>query len=38
MGGEFQFGERQNVSNGYTYNDYSIQFSFRYDWAKGFEF
>jgi hypothetical protein len=38
MGGEFQFGQRQNVSNGYTYNDYRIQFSFRYDWAKGFEF
>jgi hypothetical protein len=38
MGGEFQFGQRQNISNGYTFNDYRLQFSFRYDWAKGFEF
>ena len=38
MGGEFRFGQRQNVSNGYTFNDYRLQFSFRYDWAKGFEF
>jgi hypothetical protein len=38
MGGEFQFGQRQNVSNGYIYNDFRMQFSFRYDWSKGFEF
>ena len=38
MGGEFQFGQRENISNGYTYDDYRLQFSFRYDWAKGFEF
>lgn len=38
MGGEFQFGRRQNVSNNYNYNDYRMQFSFRYDWSKGFEF
>jgi hypothetical protein len=38
MGGEFQFGRRQNVSNGYDYDDYRMQFSFRYDWSKGFEF
>jgi DcaP outer membrane protein len=38
MGGEFQFGQRQNMSNGYIYNDFRMQFSFRYDWSKGFEF
>jgi DcaP outer membrane protein len=38
MGGEFQFGRRVNFSDGYNYNDYRVQFSFRYDWAKGFEF
>jgi hypothetical protein len=38
MGSEFQFGRRVNFSNGYSYNDYRMQFSFRYDWSKGFEF
>jgi hypothetical protein len=38
MGGEFQFGRRVNVSNGYDYDDYRMQFSFRYDWSKNFEF
>jgi len=38
IGGEFQFGRRVNFSDGYSYNDYRAQFSFRYDWAKGFEF
>lgn len=38
IGGEFQFGRRQNFTDGYSYNDYRMQFSFRYDWNKGFEF
>ena len=38
MGGEFQFGRRVNNFNGFSFNDYRMQFSFRYDWSKGFEF
>jgi hypothetical protein len=38
IGGEFQFGRRVNFSDGFNVNDYKVQFSFRYDWAKGFEF
>jgi hypothetical protein len=38
MGGEFQFGRRVNFSDGFNTNDYKMQFSFRYDWSKGFEF
>jgi hypothetical protein len=38
LGGEFQFGRRLNYLDGYNFNDYRVQFSFRYDWAKGFEF
>jgi hypothetical protein len=38
MGGEFQFGRRLNFSDGFNVNDYRLQFSFKYDWAKTFEF
>ncbi len=38
VGGEFQFGRRVNFSDGFNVNDYKLQFSFRYDWSKGFEF
>jgi len=38
IGGEFQFGRRVNFSDGFNVNDYRMQFSFRYDWSKGFEF
>jgi len=38
MGGEFQFGRRLNYLDGYNFNDYRVQFSFRYDWSKGYEF
>jgi hypothetical protein len=31
-GGEFQFGRRTNMSNGYHANDYKLQFTFRYSW------
>ena len=37
MGGEFQFGRRLNFLDGFNVNDYRVQFSFRYDWSKGFE-
>jgi DcaP outer membrane protein len=36
IGGEFQFGRRLDFRSGYNVNDYRLQFSFRYDWAKTF--
>lgn len=36
MGGEFQFGRRVNFSDGFSVNDYRMQFSFKYDWKKTF--
>jgi hypothetical protein len=38
IGSEFQFGRRVNLSDGFNVNDYRLQFSFKYDWKKGFEF
>jgi hypothetical protein len=38
IGGEFQFGRRVNFSDGFNTNDYRMQFSFKYDWSKGFTF
>ena len=38
MGSEFQFGRRVNFLEPFSFNDYRVQFSFRYDWSKGFEF
>jgi DcaP outer membrane protein len=38
IGSEFQFGRRVNFSDGFNTNDYRIQFSFKYDWGKVFEF
>ena len=35
VGMEFQFGRRVNFSDGFNTNDYRLQFSVRYDWAKG---
>ena len=34
IGSEFQFGRRVNFADGFNTNDYRLQFSFRYDWAK----
>jgi hypothetical protein len=31
VGGEFQWGKRENFSDGFSVNDYRIQFSFRYN-------
>jgi hypothetical protein len=33
VGGEFQWGRRQNFSDGFTSDDYRIQFSFRYNFS-----
>jgi hypothetical protein len=38
MGGEFQFGRRVNFSNGFNYNDYKLQFSFKYNYSKTFPY
>jgi hypothetical protein len=38
MGTEFQFGRRVNFADGFNTNDYRLQFSVRYDWAKAFGF
>jgi hypothetical protein len=34
MGGEFQFGRRVNFADGWNYNDYKVQFSFKYNYSK----
>lgn len=36
VGGEFQWGRRQNFGDGFAANDYRIQFSFKYNFAKTF--
>ena len=38
VGGEFQFGRRVNARDGFSTNDYRLQFSMKYDWSKGFTF
>lgn len=38
MGGEFQFGRRVNFRDGFNYNDYKLQFSFKYNFSKTFSF
>jgi hypothetical protein len=38
MGGEFQFGRRVNFKDGFNVNDYRIQFSFKYDFSKNYEY
>jgi hypothetical protein len=37
MGGEFQWGRRVNYLDGFSFNDYRVQFSFKYDWDKSFK-
>ena len=37
IGPEFQFGRRVNYLDGWTYNDYRVQFTLKYDWSKGFK-
>jgi DcaP outer membrane protein len=38
VGGEFQWGRRENFSDGWSVNDYRIQFSFKYNFSKVWEF
>jgi len=33
IGGEFQWGRRENFSDGWTYDDYKIQFVFKYSFS-----
>ena len=37
-GGEFQFGRRVNYLDGFNFNDYRVQFSFKYNFAKTFSY
>ena len=37
IGSEFQFGRRVNFSDGFSANDYRLQFSFKFDWEKSFK-
>jgi hypothetical protein len=36
IGGEFQWGYRQNHSDGFTFNDYRLQFSAKYSFSQTF--
>jgi hypothetical protein len=38
VGGEFQWGRRENFRDGFASNDYRIQFSFKYNFSKLFAF
>ncbi len=38
MGGEFQWGRRENFKDQFAVDDYRIQFSFRYNFSKTFSF
>lgn len=38
VGGEFQWGRRENFGDGFAANDYRIQFAFKYNFAKSFSF
>ena len=36
MGGEFQWGHRENNSDGFSVNDFRLQFSFKYSYSQKF--
>jgi len=36
MGGEFQYGRRLNKSDGFSFDDYRLQFSFKYSFSQHF--
>ena len=38
MGGEFQWGRRENFLDGFKVDDFRIQFSFKYNFSKTFTF
>ena len=33
VGGEFQWGQRKNNSDGWSFSDYRVQFSFKYNFS-----
>ena len=33
VGGEFQWGRRENFSDGFKYDGYKVQFSFKYNFS-----
>ena len=33
MGGEFQWAHRENISDGFSVNDFRLQFSFKYSFS-----
>jgi hypothetical protein len=33
VGGEFQWGQRENNSDGFRFSDYRVQFSFKYNFS-----
>jgi hypothetical protein len=33
MGGEFQWGRRENKSDGFTFDDFRLQFSLKYSFS-----
>jgi hypothetical protein len=37
MGGEFQWGKRTNAHDGFSSNDYRVQFGFKYNFGKVFK-
>jgi hypothetical protein len=36
VGAEFLWGYRRNFSDGFTFNDYRLQLSFKYSYAQKF--
>jgi hypothetical protein len=36
MGGEFQWGQRNNFADDFSFDDYRLQFSFKYSFSKTF--
>ena len=38
VGGEFQWGRRENFLDGFASDDYRLQFSFKYNFSKEFKF
>lgn len=38
MGGEFQWGRRRNYTDGFSYDDYRLQFSVKYNFSKTFSY
>ena len=38
LGGEFQWGRRENFRDGFAVNDFRIQFSFKYAFSKVLKF